>query len=72
FLKQPGVAETLDWARAVATLRTDGDASGLTAEEIQRSVGTLVKEAEDVQRIDAELLERLEAAAREARTAVET
>ena len=56
----------------MATLRTDGDASGLTAEEIQRSVGTLVKEAEDVQRIDAELLERLEAAAREARTAVET
>jgi len=72
FLKQPGVAETLDWARAVATLRSDGDASHLTAEEIQRSVGTLVKEAEDVQRIDAELLERLEAAAREARTAVET
>jgi len=72
FLKQPGVAETLDWARAVATLRSNGDESHLTAEEIQRSVGTLLKEAEDVQRIDAELLERLETAAREARGRVET
>jgi len=72
FLKQPGVAETLDWARAVATLRSNGDDSDLTAEEIQRSVGTLVKEAEDVQRIDAQLLERLEAAARDAREAVES
>jgi MoxR-like ATPase len=67
FLKQPGVAETLDWARAVATLRASGDDSHLDAAEIQRSVGTLVKEAEDVQRIDAELLERLETAAQEAR-----
>jgi len=72
FLKQPGVAETLDWARAVATLRSNGDESHLTAEEIQRSVGTLLKEAEDVQRIDAELLERLETAAREARGRVDT
>jgi MoxR-like ATPase len=71
FLKQPGVAETLDWARAVATLRSSGDGSNLTAEEVQRSVGTLLKEAEDVQRLDAELLERLEAAAREARGRVE-
>ena len=71
FLKQPGVAETLDWARAVATLRGDGDTSHLTAEEIERSVGTLVKEAEDVKRLDAELLERLERAAREAREAAE-
>ncbi|MEF8855821.1 MAG: MoxR family ATPase [Haloplanus sp.] len=67
FLKQPGVAETLDWARAVATLRTDGDDGHLTAAEIERSLGTLLKEAEDVQRLDAELLERLERAAREAR-----
>jgi len=72
FLKQPGVAETLDWARAVATLRSNGDDSELTADEIQRSVGTLVKEAEDVQRLDAELLERLETAARDARDAVES
>jgi len=72
FLKQPGVAETLDWARAVATLRTNGDDSHLTADEIKRSVGTLVKEAEDVQRIDAELLERLETAAQEARGRAES
>jgi MoxR-like ATPase len=71
FLKQPGVAETLDWARAVATLRGDADGSHLTAEEVERSVGTLVKEAEDVQRLDEELLERLERAAREARETAE-
>jgi len=67
FLKQPGVAETLDWARAVAALRTDGDDAAITAAELERTMGALLKEAEDVQRIDTELLERLEAAAREAR-----
>ncbi|MFC6724943.1 AAA family ATPase [Halobium palmae] len=67
FLKRPGVAETLDWARAVATLRadsTDGnDPEPLSAEEIERTIGCLLKEVEDVNRIDAELLERLREAA---------
>ena len=71
FLKQPGVAETLDWARAVATLRGDGEDGHLTAAEVERSLGTLLKEAEDVQRLDEELLERLERAAREARETAE-
>ncbi|WP_318569054.1 MoxR family ATPase [Salinigranum marinum] len=71
FLKRPGVAETLDWARAVAELRAPGDDSDLTAAEIERTIGTLLKEVEDVQRVDATLLERLERAAREARAAAD-
>ena len=63
FLKQPGVAETLDWARAVAQLRSDADAESLSTGEIQRTIGCLLKEAEDVTRVDTELLERLHAAA---------
>jgi MoxR-like ATPase len=71
FLKRPGVAETLDWARAVAALRTEGDASSIDPETVERTVGALLKEAEDVQRVDTELLERLLDAAREARETVE-
>ncbi len=67
FLKQPGVAETLDWARAVATLRTDDGDEPIGATELERTLSALLKEAEDVERIDDELLDRLEAAAREAR-----
>jgi hypothetical protein len=67
FLKRPGVAETLDWARAVATLRSDGDDSPIEPAEIRRTVGALLKAAEDVERVDTALLERLAAAAEEAR-----
>jgi MoxR-like ATPase len=67
FLKQPGVAETLDWARAVAMLRSEGDSSRVTPAEIERTIAALLKEAEDVEHLDTGLLERLEAAAREAR-----
>lgn len=63
FLKRPGVAETLDWARAVAALRTGGDETELTPAEIDRTLGCLLKEAEDVRRVDDGLLERLRAAA---------
>ena len=71
FLKRPGVAETLDWARAVAELRPPDDDSDIDAEEIERTIGTLLKEVEDVQRVDSTLLERLERAAREARESSE-
>ncbi|WP_136601738.1 AAA family ATPase [Salinigranum halophilum] len=71
FLKRPGVAETLDWARAVAELRAPGDDSDISAAEIERTIGTLLKEVEDVQRVDSTLLERLEQAAREAREATD-
>jgi len=61
FLKRPGVAETLDWARAVARLRTDDEP--LSAEEMERTIGCLLKEVEDVESVDTELLEQLRAAA---------
>ena len=64
FLKQPGVAETLDWARAVARLRGGADAdAALSPGEIERTIGCLLKEAADVSRVDTDLLERLESAA---------
>jgi MoxR-like ATPase len=68
FLKKPGVAETLDWARAVATLRGDGDDSRLDPDEIRRTLGTLLKEASDIERVDTDLIERLVDAAERART----
>jgi MoxR-like ATPase len=70
FLKRPGVAETLDWARAVAALRAD-DAETLTTDEIERTVGCLLKEAEDVERVDTALLEQLREAAAAADERVE-
>ncbi|MFC7205131.1 AAA family ATPase [Haloferax namakaokahaiae] len=66
FLKRPGVAETLDWARAVATLRADSgddDSASISTDEIERTLGCLLKEVEDVERVDTELLERLREAA---------
>ena len=63
FLKRPGVAETLDWARAVAELRTDESDQPLSPAEIERTLGCLLKEVEDVDRVDAGLLERLHEAA---------
>lgn len=72
FLKHPGVAETLDWARAVAALRDDDDDSTLSPTEIERTLSALIKEARDVERVDTELLERLVDAATEARATAET
>jgi MoxR-like ATPase len=63
FLKQPGVSETLDWARAVARLRADDEDRPLSAEEIERTLGCLLKETADLDRIDTELLEQLEGTA---------
>jgi len=63
--KQPGVSETLDWARAVGTLQTDGEGT-LTDEQIRRTIGCLLKEAEDVERVDDDLIARMLEAEREA------
>lgn len=57
FRKHPGVAETLDWARAVAELRANGDDTPLTTEEIQHTLGFLLKEAEDIERVDETFVE---------------
>lgn len=71
FLKRPGVAETLDWARAVAALRHEDADEPLAPDEIERTIGCLLKEAEDVGRVDSELLERLHDAASAAAERVE-
>lgn len=68
FLKQPGAAETIDWARAVAELRgTDNGDEPLSLTEVQNTLGCLLKEIEDVQRVDETMLETLLESAREAR-----
>jgi len=63
--KPPGAAETIDWARAVSALR-DGDGNGtVTAETVRNTLGCLLKEVEDVERVDDDLLgELLDAAER--------
>ncbi|MFC4988869.1 MULTISPECIES: AAA family ATPase [Saliphagus] len=57
LLKQPGVAETLDWARAVREL--DGEGEGLEPATVRNTLGCLLKEAEDVERVDDDLIERV-------------
>ncbi|WP_254524411.1 AAA family ATPase [Natrinema caseinilyticum] len=62
--KPPGAAETIDWARAIASLRDDGDGT-LDRETIRNTLGCLLKTGEDVDRVDDALLtELLEAADR--------
>lgn len=78
LLKRPGAAETIDWARAVADLRdgtgpppvgTDqGDGTdSVTRAEVRATMGCLLKEAEDIERLDDSLLEDLLAVAETAR-----
>jgi len=62
--KPPGAAETIDWARAVAALRTDGHECRLDREEVRNTLGCLLKEVEDIQRVDDDLLGTLLDAAR--------
>lgn len=66
FLKQPGVAETLDWARAVAQLRHDGD-EPLSLSTVENTLSCLLKEVEDIQRVDDSLLSALLESASDAR-----
>ncbi|WP_128906347.1 AAA family ATPase [Halorubrum amylolyticum] len=65
--KQPGVAETLDWARAIAQLRADNGAEPLSTVEIEHTIGCLLKEVDDVARIDQTMLETLAETAKQAR-----
>lgn len=64
--KPPGAAETIDWARAVAALRDGNEA--LSAETVQNTIGCLLKEVEDIERVDDELLADLLDAANRRRT----
>ncbi|WP_232686776.1 AAA family ATPase [Halobacterium zhouii] len=68
--KPPGAAETIDWARAVAALRTNGDES-LSSAEVEQTLGCLLKEVEDVERVDDDLLADLLDAASEARASTD-
>jgi MoxR-like ATPase len=72
FRKHPGVAETLDWAQAVAELRSGDGQRSLSAEEIEHTLGCLLKEVEDVERVDGALLETLVESARTARERAES
>jgi MoxR-like ATPase len=77
LLKPPGVAETLDWARALTALdgvpadhaasADDGTDRLLTETDIRTTLGCLLKEVEDVERIDGETMSALLAAAETAR-----
>ncbi|GAD53065.1 carbon monoxide dehydrogenase D protein [Halarchaeum acidiphilum MH1-52-1] len=64
--KRPGVAETLDWADALAALGSET----LDATTVERTLGCLLKDATDVEEIDADAIESALADARaETRTA---
>jgi MoxR-like ATPase len=53
--KPPGVAETLDWAMALLAL----DAEELSAATIERTLGCILKSAEDIDLVTAEGVENL-------------
>ena len=59
LFKRPGVAETLDWAMALAALGT----TELDAAAIESTLGVLLKYEEDVARVRAEMLPGLVAEA---------
>jgi MoxR-like ATPase len=55
LFKPPGVAETLDWAQALTVL----DATRLTPEVIEQTIGVALKYREDIERVRATGLEAL-------------
>ncbi|WP_313691851.1 AAA family ATPase [Halorarum halobium] len=67
----PGAAETIDWARAVAELRADDGDAPVTAAEVRNTLGCLLKEVEDIDRVDDDLLAELAEAAEAARVEAE-
>ena len=69
--KPPGAAETIDWARAVAELRRGDGTDPLTPSEIRSTLGCLLKEVKDIERVDDATLERLAEAAETARMEAE-
>jgi len=49
--KVPGVAESLDWAAALAALHADH----LDPELVRETLGCLLKEVDDLKRLEADL-----------------
>lgn len=64
LVKQPGVAETLDWSRALNALEAAED---LSPALLEQTMSCLLKDAEDVGRIDDEMLTTLLEAGSKAR-----
>ena len=64
--KPPGAAETIDWARAIASLR-ESDEGALERETIRNTLGCLLKEGEDIDRVDDALVTDLLEAAEQAK-----
>ena len=60
LMKPPGVAETLDWARALVTLHQDR----LDAEIVSETLGCLVKDQHDISLLEPEEIETLLVGAR--------
>ena len=52
------MSEPLDWAQAIDALRSENDPSLDTA-KVKRTIGCILKEAEDIERIDDELIEQI-------------
>lgn len=63
LLKSPGVAETIGWARALAYLGAGG-AGGLDPDLAEATLGTVVKDRDDLERVRTEFPTILAAAAR--------
>lgn len=55
LLRTPGVAETVDWARGLAEIGS----TELTTETVGQSLGTILKEPQDIDTLDEERIERL-------------
>ena len=53
--KVPGISETLDWAKAMVILHYDH----LDRESVERTLGTLVKDADDLDRFREESIDRI-------------
>lgn len=66
LLKPPGAAESIDWARAIAELRRDGS-EPISRTEVQSTLSCLLKEVEDIERIDDAILDSLLDAAADTR-----
>jgi len=62
LVKPPGVAETLDWTRALVTLRQDS----LEPEVVAQTLGCLLKDHHDLETVTSSEVESLVARAREA------
>ena len=58
-MKTPGVSETLDWARALATLHRDR----LDPQVIEETLGCVLKDRHDIDELRDEALEEAFAAA---------